>query len=331
MKKIKQLSNKKSFFKKKFVQLCRFLGYEIIDQNTFEVPTLNKDLTESLGILGNKSIAMPLGEIKITRKVKSLVVYIRTCAKVYLWKQNKERIFGSEKSEYSLRTLKSILESLTYAKNKLPSVDLNIVVIDDNSGNDFLSNVKKLISKYQINNNIISLNSDEYKTKTQDSNFASIYKSYLLAKKNAEDLIYFVEDDYIHEKLAIYEMLMSYERISSQLKEEIIMFPVDYPYLYAQHSPTYVMLGDKRHWRKIDQSLATLLISKEHFIKYWNNFYEFATVVSDPAEKPLHKIYELEKCFSPIPSLALHCTNVNSIYGLSPNVDWKKLWDENAL
>ena len=32
---------------------------------------------------------------------------------------------------------------------------------------------------------------------------------------------------------------------------------------------------------------------------------------------------------SPIPSLALHFTNVNSIFGLSPNVDWKKIWDEN--
>ena len=91
------------------------------------------------------------------------------------------------------------------------------------------------------------------------------------------------------------------------------------------------MLGDKRHWRKTEQSLATLLISKENFKKYWNNFVEFATIVSDPAEKPLHKIYEIEPCFSPIPSLALHCTNINSIYGISPNMDWKKLWDENEF
>ena len=175
------------------------------------------------------------------------------------------------------------------------------------------------------------MDSNEFKEKTQDTNFASIYKSYIHAKENSEDLIYFVEDDYVHEKIAIHEMLLAYERISSQLKKEIIMFPVDYPYLYAQHNLTYVMLGDKRHWRQIDQSLATLLLSKKHLIDYWDNFIEFATVISDPAEKPLHKIYEIEPCFSPIPSLALHCTNVNSIYGLSPNIDWKKIWDENKL
>ena len=28
---------------------------------------------------------------------------------------------------------------------------------------------------------------------------------------------------------------------------------------------------------------------------------------------------------SPIPSLAMHCTNINSIYGLPPNFKWKKI------
>ena len=29
-------------------------------------------------------------------------------------------------------------------------------------------------------------------------------------------------------------------------------------------------------------------------------------------------------------SLSVHFTNVNSSYGLSPFIDYKKLWDENA-
>ena len=50
---------------------------------------------------------------------------------------------------------------------------------------------------------------------------------------------------------------------------------------------------------------------------------------SDPFEKNLHAIYDKEKCFSPIPSLSIHCTNINSVFGISPNVDVKKLWDQN--
>ena len=48
-----------------------------------------------------------------------------------------------------------------------------------------------------------------------------------------------------------------------------------------------------------------------------------------PFEKPLHDIYKLEYCLSPIPSLAVHFTNINSVFGLSPNINWKKLWEEN--
>ena len=50
-----------------------------------------------------------------------------------------------------------------------------------------------------------------------------------------------------------------------------------------------------------------------------------------PFESPLHEIYKEELCLSPIPSIAIHCTNINSIYGLSPNKDWKKIWDDNEI
>ena len=330
---MKKINNqlKSGFFKKKLVQICRLLGYEIIDQNSFEVPTLNKKLDENLSIIGKKSINIPLGEVKITRKIKSLTVYLRTCSKVNLWNQNKKRIFECSKSEYSIRSLFSILKSLTYAKKKLENINLELIIIDDNSDKGFLEVLNSIIKKFNIKSSLFNLSYNEFKNITRDSNYSSILKSYNHAKANAEDLIYFVEDDYIHEQIAIQEMLLTYERISSQIKKEIIIFPVDYPFLYAQNSPTYILLGNNKHWRKTEQSLATLLVSKEMLINYWNNFYEFATVVTDPAEKPLHQIYENEACFSPIPSLAMHCTNVNSIYGLSPNIDWKRLWEENKL
>ena len=330
---MKKINNqlKSSFLKKKLVQICRLLGYEIIDQNSFEVPTLNKKLDENLSIIGKKSISIPLGEVKITRKIKSLTVYLRTCSKVNLWNQNKKRIFECPKSEYSTRSLFSILKSLSYAKKNLENFNLELIIIDDNSDKSFLEVLNSIIKKFNIKSSLINLSNNEFKNITRDSNFSSILKSYNHAKANAEDLIYFVEDDYIHEQIAIQEMLLTYERISSQIKKEIIIFPVDYPFLYAQNSPTYILLGNNKHWRKTEQSLATLLVSKEMLINYWNNFYEFATVVTDPAEKPLHQIYENEACFSPIPSLAMHCTNVNSIYGLSPNIDWKRLWEENKL
>tara|TARA_B110000495_G_C22536117_1_gene325623 strand:- start:91 stop:573 length:483 start_codon:yes stop_codon:yes gene_type:complete len=159
---------------------------------------------------------------------------------------------------------------------------------------------------------------------------SNIYKSLLLSKMS-EDLIYFVEDDYIHEVDSITEMLFTYERIASLTNKELVICPTDYPYLYVRAENTKVFLGEKYHWRKIDETLCTFLTSKQIIEKYWDKFLSMCTFEHYPFETPLHEIYKDELCISPIPSIAIHCTNINSIYGLSPNKDWKRIWDENKV
>ena len=330
MKKIKTIKTN-NFVKKIFVKVCRILGYELIDQNNFEIPTLEKNALENISIAGKKSISIPLGQIDITRKVKSLNVYFRSCSKVNLWNQNKERIFEADKDEYALRSLYSILKSINYSKKNFNKINIKLSIIDDNSSDEFIQNMKKLLSKFDIDNEIISLQKNEVTQDVKDSNFASIKKCYTLAKENSEDLIYFVEDDYIHDEICILEMIATYERIATQLNKEILLCPTDFPYLYASCDPTYIFLGNKKHWRKTEQSLGTFLISKINLNIYWENLLQFASGKDDPAELALHKIYEKEPCFSPIPSLAIHCANINSIYGISPNINWQKIWDDNKI
>ena len=124
-------------------------------------------------------------------------------------------------------------------------------------------------------------------------------------------------------------MILTYERISSQLNKELILCPSDYPYLYTKVDSTSIFLGSNKHWRKVSESLCTFCTSKILLEKHWAKFISMCEFEHYPFEKPLHDIYELEHCLSPIPSLALHVTNVNSIFGLSPNIDWKNLWEEN--
>ena len=328
MKKIKT-KRKNNFVKKIFVKVCRILGYEIIDQNNFEIPTLEKNAIENISIAGKKSISIPLGQIDITRKVKSLNIYFRSCSKVNLWNQNKERIFEADKDEYALRSLYSILKSINYSKKNFNEINIKLSIIDDNSSEKFIQNMKKLLLKFDIDNEIISLQNNEITQDIKDSNFASIKKCFMLAKENSKDLIYFVEDDYIHDEICILEMIGTYERIATQLNKEILLCPTDYPYLYANCDPTYIFLGNKKHWRKTEQSLGTFLISKTNLNIYWENLLQFASGKDNPAELALHKIYEKEPCFSPIPSLAIHCANINSIYGISPNINWQEIWDKN--
>ena len=48
---------KKNILKKIFVKIIKSLGFEIIDQNEFRSPTLNKDLNQQLSNI-NKSIVL---------------------------------------------------------------------------------------------------------------------------------------------------------------------------------------------------------------------------------------------------------------------------------
>ena len=338
-----QLANKKKkFLNKLFIKICRKLGYEIIDQNNFLVPTQQKKLNENLSIQGKKSINLPLGEVAITRKVSSFTVIFRSCTNVNMLTQNKKRLFEKEKSEYTFRSLNSIIKSLNYSKKNFPKIDFNITVIDHNSNPNHINKINSQLNNSGIKNSIIFLNVNDFSknikkinaknenvSMNQLSNMANIHKSLLTAKNEPGDLIYFVEDDYIHKKETFNEMILSYERISSQLNRELILCPTDYPYLYTKIESSDIFLGSKIHWRKVEETLCTFCTSKLIIDKYWDKFISMCQFEHYPFEFPLHEIYKTEYCLSPIPSLAIHCTNINSIFGLSPNVDWEQIWDDN--
>ena len=329
---------KKNIIKKLFIKLSKVLGYEIIDQSDFSSPTLEKQLNEDLSIINEKSIILPLGEVKITKKVNSVLIIFRTNTDVEIWDQNKRRLFEQPKIEYSLKALNSLIRSVNFSKKKYPNIKFKTIIVDDKSKEENLNKLKKLIDGSGLDISITSLNHDKYKDiiKQQKndqtfSNLASLLQSFELGKEYGEDLVFFVEDDYLHFEPMMEEMIASYERIASQVNEDIFMCPADYPYLYMNNEKTNILIGNKRHWRTINQTLCTFMTTKSLINKYWENFYNTCLDRHEPFEKYLNDIYKKEFCISPIKSLSLHLTNVNSSYGLSPFIDYKKLWDENDI
>tara|TARA_B100001996_G_scaffold48068_1_gene34521 strand:- start:208 stop:1236 length:1029 start_codon:yes stop_codon:yes gene_type:complete len=341
--KIKNKANKKSWLKKIFIKICRLLDYEIIDQSNFYLPVSNQYINEDLSKVGKSSLTFPMGKTQITRPVKSLTIILRTCTSVNMLTQSKKRLFDQEKSEYTLRSLNSIIKSINYAKEIFNKINLELVIVDHNSDKNVINKIQSILADQYFKNRFISLNVDNFKkninpinekkekvTFNQISNMSNIHQSLIVAKES-EDLVYFVEDDYIHSNLALKEMILSYEKLSSMLKSELILCPADYPYLYSEIENTRVFLGDKRHWRSVKETLCTFLTSKKMIIEYWDELTSMCKFEHYPFEKPLHNIYEKEHCLTPIPSLSMHLTNINSVFGISPNIDWKKIWDESKL
>ena len=135
---------KKSIIKKLFIKLSKIMGYEIIDQNNFTSPTLDKELNSDLTIINEKSIILPLGEVKISRKVESILVLLRTNSNIEIWDQNKKRLFELPKIEYTLRSLNSLLRSINFSKKKYPNIKIKLIIIDDNTNEINLKKIKKL-------------------------------------------------------------------------------------------------------------------------------------------------------------------------------------------
>ncbi len=313
---------KTNILKKLFVKTIRSFGFEIIDQNQFKSPTLNRELDENLSNI-NKSIILPLGEIKLTRKISSLLIIFRTNSNIEIWDQNKKRIFEKNKIEYVKRSLNSLIKAIKNLKENYNSIKIDIKIVDDNSTKDNLALIKSILDNSKENYEIINHNHSEHiniikeqKSKDTFSNLSSLLKCFEIGKNNGEDLIYFIEDDYLHFRSSLEEMVATYERIASQLKKDLIVCPSDYPYLYMNNEKTNLLIGSKRHWRTINKSLCSFMTSKNILNKYWDNFYQNCLDRHDPFEKYLNLIYEKEICISPVKSLSIHMTNVNSSYGL---------------
>ena len=335
---MKKIENtlKTNFFKKIFIKLCRLFGFEIIDQSNFKSPTLNKSLNETLSIQGLKSITIPLGQINIKNKINSIKIILRTCTSELIMDQNKRRIFDEEKNEYTFRSLRSLIKSINKASLEFKNIKFDLVVTDTNSPKEDIGKIKEILGQSNTENKFVSVNLQDFKdkikkgySKAKFSNMANFYTSLMIAKKESADIIYFVEDDYLHSEDVITEMIFAYEKFNTIFSKDLVLLPSDYPYLYAKDELTKIYLGEKYHWRLVSESLVTFMTSKRVIEENYNNLEKMGIEWIDPWEKPLHDIYKSNPCLSPIPSLAVHCANINSVFGVSPFIDLKRLWEKN--
>ncbi len=328
MKEIKSIK-KTSFIKKFLIKICRIFGYELIDQSTLEFPVSDKSYQDIISVPGKKSISLGLGETSITRKVEALDIIVKTCTSVQLVSQNKKRVFEENKSEYTFRTINSLIKSAKDLKKKFREIKINFTIVDVNSSSSDINKILSKISEGGFESQHIPVKNIEGTKSNMSTTRASIRQSFYHSKK-CTDLIYFVEDDYIHKTDALSEMLFAYEKFSSIFQNDVFILSSDYPYLYKKMNNSSILIGENTHWRTVKESLLTFMTSKKMIEKYFDKLIDMTTIEQNPFEKNLHDIYEKEECFSPIPSLSIHCTNINSVFGVSPNVDFKKLWDENS-
>ena len=326
----------KKILKKILIKICRVAGFEIIDQNQFTFPSLENKEFNDLSTINEQSIVMPLGKVEISRKIEKLSIIVRTNSNVHISDQNKKRIFNKDKEEYIKRSLNSLVVSINSFKKKFNKFEIYLTIVDQSDNEKMSSMFDEIFSKLDFKPTIIAFDKNELKSeinvdfnKDIFGNLSSLLKCFKIGKESESDLIFFLEDDYLHKKTLIEEMLLTYQRISSQTKKELILVPSDYPFLYMEERLTNILTGSHRHWQTLNKILCSFMTSKEMLETYWENFLLTCQNHNNPIEKHLNEICKKEICLSPIPSLSIHMANSNSIFGISPYIDIKKEWDDN--
>ena len=148
------LKKKNSFFEKLLIKINRYFGFEIINNSNYDMTSLNKKSNQNPSVLGEKSITIPMGSLKITRQIKSLDIIFRSCASVLMLSQTKKRIFNEDKSEYSIRSLNSLVNSINFSSNLFKKINLRLTIIDHNSTKEVLDKYNKILSNQFYETNI---------------------------------------------------------------------------------------------------------------------------------------------------------------------------------
>jgi hypothetical protein len=245
-----------------------------------------------------------------------LDIILRTCSRSESQVHGTERIYPKE--EILKRCFKSLKDAMYEAGN---SENMRLTVVDDHSSEEIQEMLKTSCDNFITLPDGITGNS------------ASLHAVYDYAKENCEDLIYFVEDDYLHEKNTLLEMMNFYIIAKFKLNyRELACFPLDCNDRYKAEwiRPSFIVDGPSRYWRTIDSTTGTFMCSKAIFTKFEDLIYKFADYGVNPEvheENTINLIWrdpEGAICFSPLPSLVYHL-QLESHLPLYTN--YKKLWD----
>lgn len=251
-----------------------------------------------------------------------LDVVLRTHDGVNIHK-DRDRYCGLSKHDLILKCVQSLINSLNNVPKEL-SDDIKIIVLDDHSSEELLNQLDYRFTYY-------SKHPFEIRNLPESGHHYSGEEQFRVCKDEGRELVYSVEDDYLHSPSALTEMLMDYELFSLKAGRQVCIYPFDMPDEYQPPwlQPQWVLHGLARHWKTTHWTTFTFLTDKKVFEENWETFKLCASKYGIDGIHEGNTICDIWKykvtVFSPIPSLALHMQFDTQ---LDPYIDWK-FWMEN--
>lgn len=206
--------------------------------------------------------------------------------------------------------------------------EIKLVVLDDHSSEETVKFLKNTLDACNFDTEFVSLEQQGYNH--------SAHQQFLRCRDSSADLIYSIEDDYLHCPTAIMEMIESHAIFSYKLDKPVVIYPFDDPTEYPPNDPCYLVHGSHRHWKTGIFTTNTMITAPNLFKTHWELFETLALKYNGDYLNPRTEHYEESNTiwriwreghafrFNPIPSLALH---MQFDPQQDPFIDWRYWWD----
>ena len=312
LRKYKKLSSFKRF-------VLKLLNVYALDRETLNLVNPNyKNSGNNTFKINKESIILSNGYLKLNRKINSLDIFYRFAPNNVMWNSTnrwKRIVPNINKKDLILTSLNSLKKSIIkfISQNQ---IKVTINLISDSSEKKFNDSIFNL-----LDDNLIRINFIETKIEGNRGSYLECCDQ----AENSEDLIFFIEDDYIFDENCIEEMIITYSRLSTIFNNDVFLCPSDYPFYYDSSYKTSLYIGNKYKWRTVEETLLTFMMSKDLYERYKKKIRLVGEKENVPFEKPLHEIYKNNPCFSPVNSLSYHISKDHP----ATTEDWIKIWNDN--
>lgn len=267
-----------------------------------------------------------------------LTIVLRTCGNSGILLNTTPRISGTDRPTLILKCVKSLIGSIN---NVTIDLSMKLYVLDDNSSPDFFTKIKDIVEQCRVPFELVNLpeKPEEYAFSYNHSSFEQFRYGC-----EADGLVYFVEDDYLHSDDAIQSMLMAYQHFRSGSDiTPVALYPYDSTHNYEDRNEPcrlFFLPQQMRLWRSTSKSACTMFIHSDEVRRYWPLFEIMAKDYRGDGtgtneDMSLNRMWNNTVnqsgpicLFSPIPSVAIHVSYSEPIELTQQLNDWRVRYDE---
>ena len=261
--------------------------------------------------------------------MKKLNVILRTCDRVSL---TSDRIVP--KDQCVLRCLKSLVTSL-----RISQCDYKLIIIDDRSSSQTLNMIKTLAPEAIL---IQMPERDDSDLNAKQKSRFSVEMAYnYIDSLPVDELVYIIEDDYLHYPDSIFKMLEAWEYFTMLFPRNVVgLFPQDFNQMYYHpqnmFNNTYVdkcmvLPGPDRYYRTTWFTHESFMVPVSLIKKYSEEFDKLDTIGTNTGAwegNTISNVWQKPEVIMlmPLGTLAIHlgCQKDISFYVNN----WKEIFDK---